>query len=112
MLTDPAFEAHLRDEFEGDFKLAFNLAPPMLAGKDPNGRPKKREFGPWILPLLRRLAPMKRLRGTTFDPFGYSAERRLERRLIGEYEVIADACSRRPARGQRDGGPCHPVIVR
>jgi indolepyruvate ferredoxin oxidoreductase len=90
LLTDPAFEAHLRDEMEGDFKLALNLAPPMLAGKDPNGRPKKREFGPWILPLLRRLASMKRLRGTAFDPFGYMAERRLERRLIGEYEAIAE----------------------
>jgi indolepyruvate ferredoxin oxidoreductase len=42
------------------------------------------------LPLLRRLAPMKRLRGTPFDPFGYMPERRLERRLIGEYEAIAE----------------------
>ncbi|MFT4182340.1 MAG: indolepyruvate ferredoxin oxidoreductase family protein [Rhizobium sp.] len=90
LLTDPAFEAHLREEMEGDFKLAFNLAPPMLAGKDPNGRPKKREFGAWILPLLRALAPMKRLRGTALDPFGYMAERRLERRLIGDYEGIAE----------------------
>ena len=90
LLTDPAFEAHLRDEMEGDFKLAFNLAPPMLAGKDPNGRPKKREFGAWILPVLRRLAPLKRLRGTAFDPFGYFSERKLERRLIGDYERIAD----------------------
>jgi indolepyruvate ferredoxin oxidoreductase len=89
LLTDPAFEAHLRDEMEGDFKLALNLAPPILGGKDPNGRPKKREFGAWILPLLRMLAPMKRLRGTALDPFGYMAERRLERRLITEYEGIA-----------------------
>ena len=90
LLTDPAFEAHLREEMEGDFKLALNLAPPILGGKDPNGRPKKREFGAWILPLLRALAPMKRLRGTAFDPFGYMAERRLERRLIAEYEGIAE----------------------
>ena len=89
LLTDPAFEAHLREEMEGDFKLALNLAPPILGGKDPNGRPKKREFGAWILPLLRALAPMKRLRGTALDPFGYMAERRLERRLIAEYEGIA-----------------------
>ena len=89
LLTDPAFEAHLRDEMEGDFKLALNLAPPILGGKDPNGRPKKREFGAWILPLLRALAPMKRLRGTPLDPFGYMAERRLERRLIADYEGIA-----------------------
>ncbi|MFS8044659.1 indolepyruvate ferredoxin oxidoreductase family protein [Rhizobium sp. BR 314] len=90
LLTDPSFEAQLREEMEGDFKLAFNLAPPILGGKDPNGRPKKREFGAWILPLLRALAPMKRLRGTAFDPFGYMAERRLERRMIAEYEGIAE----------------------
>ena len=66
----------MREEMEGDFKLAFNLAPPMLAGRDPNGRPKKREFGAWILPLLRRLAQLKGLRGTVFDPFGYLAERK------------------------------------
>jgi indolepyruvate ferredoxin oxidoreductase len=89
LLTDPAFEAHLRDEMEGDFRLVLNLAPPVLSGKDPNGRPRKREFGAWILPLLRGLARMKRLRGTAFDPFGYLHERRLERRLIREYEDVA-----------------------
>jgi indolepyruvate ferredoxin oxidoreductase len=89
LLTDPAFEAHLRDEMEGDFKLALNLAPPVLGGSDPNGRPKKREFGAWILPILRRLARLKRLRGTMLDVFGYLPERKLERRLIGEYEQIA-----------------------
>jgi len=90
LLTDPAFATHLREEMEGDFKLALNLAPPILGGKDPNGRPKKREFGAWILPLLRMLAPMKRLRGTALDPFGYMAERRLERQLIADYESIAE----------------------
>lgn len=89
LLTDPAFEAKMREEMEGDFKLAFNLAPPLLAGRDPNGRPKKREYGAWILPLLRQLARLKGLRGTVFDPFGYIAERRLERRLISRYEEIA-----------------------
>jgi len=89
LLTDPAFEAQLREEMEGDFRLALNLAPPILGGKDPNGRPKKREFGAWILPVLRMLAPLKRLRGTAFDPFGYMGERRFERRLIAEYERIA-----------------------
>ncbi len=89
LLTDPAFEAQLREEMEGDFKLALNLTPPILGGRDPNGRPRKREFGAWILLLLRVLAPMKPLRGTAFDPFGYMAERRMERRLIAEYEEIA-----------------------
>ncbi|WP_281406658.1 indolepyruvate ferredoxin oxidoreductase family protein [Rhizobium sp. P44RR-XXIV] len=89
LLTDLTFQAHLHEEMDGDFRIAFNLAPPMIGGKDPNGRPKKREFGAWILPLLRIMAPMKRLRGTALDPFGYMAERRGERRLIAEYEAIA-----------------------
>jgi indolepyruvate ferredoxin oxidoreductase len=89
LLTDAAFEANLHEEMEGDIKLAFNLAPPMLAGRDPNGRPKKREFGPWILPVLRQLARLRILRGTVFDLFGYLSERKLERSLISEYEGIA-----------------------
>ncbi len=89
LLTDPAFEAELREEMEGEFKLLFNLAPPFMAGKDPNGRPRKREFGAWILPVLRQLARFKGLRGTPLDPFGYLPERKLERRLIREYETVA-----------------------
>jgi len=89
LLTDPAFEAKMREEMEGDFKLAFNLAPPILSGKDPNGRPKKREVGAWVLPLLRQLARLKGLRGTPLDPFGYLPERRLERRLIVEFERVS-----------------------
>jgi indolepyruvate ferredoxin oxidoreductase len=58
----------------------------MLTGKDSQGRPKKREFGAWVIPLFRLLARMKPLRGTALDIFGYSAERRMERALIAEYE--------------------------
>ena len=74
-------------EFEGDLKLSFHLAPPFLGGNGADGRPKKREFGPWILPLFGVLARLKGLRGTMFDPFGKSAERRMERALIAEYEA-------------------------
>lgn len=73
--------------WEGDTKLSFHLAPPMLPGKDSNGRPKKREFGPWMLPMFRMLARLKVLRGTPLDPFGYMAERRRERAAIKEYET-------------------------
>ena len=73
--------------WEGDTKLSFHLAPPMLTGKDANGRPKKREFGPWILKAFKVLAAMKGLRGTPLDPFGYSADRRHERAMIREYEA-------------------------
>ena len=75
-----------RAEFDGDFRMTFHLAPPILSGKDAEGRPKKREFGEWSLRLFRLLARMKGLRGTPLDIFGYSAERRMERALIRQYE--------------------------
>ncbi|MFD3191398.1 indolepyruvate ferredoxin oxidoreductase family protein [Sedimentitalea sp. HM32M-2] len=82
-------------EFDGDFRMTFHLAPPILGGKAPDGRPKKREFGPWMLKPLKMLASLKMLRGTPLDIFGYSAERRMERALIRQYEadmkmVLAD----------------------
>jgi len=76
-----------REAFDGDFHARFHLAPPFLPGKGADGRPKKREFGAWIVPLFRLLAALKGLRGTAFDPFGLSAERRLERRLIAQFEA-------------------------
>ncbi|MGJ8545171.1 MAG: indolepyruvate ferredoxin oxidoreductase family protein [Sulfitobacter sp.] len=74
------------EEFDGDFKMTFNLAPPILARKGADGRPVKREFGPWMEKPLAVMAKFKRLRGTPFDPFGYTAERRMERGLIKQYE--------------------------
>ena len=79
-------EAKARAEFEGDLRLTYHLAPPLLPGRDAGGRPKKRTFGPWIGGLYRVLARMKRLRGTPLDLFGYTGERRMERRLIKDYE--------------------------
>jgi indolepyruvate ferredoxin oxidoreductase len=76
-----------RAEFGGDFRMTFHLAPPVLSRTGHDGRPKKREFGPWILRAFRLLAPLRRLRGTPFDPFGHSAERRMERALIRQYEA-------------------------
>ncbi|MGM4928450.1 indolepyruvate ferredoxin oxidoreductase family protein [Tardiphaga sp. 619_E2_N8_5] len=86
LYTDGRFEKQLRDQFEGDVKISFNLAPPMLPGTDASGRPKKRAFGAWMLPLFRILAKLRTLRGTPLDVFGYSADRRLERDLIAGYE--------------------------
>ena len=87
LFTDGHFEAQLRDQFDGDFKISFNLAPPLLGGaKDALGRPKKRAFGAWMWPAFRMLAKMKGLRGTAFDIFGHSADRKLERDLIAGYE--------------------------
>ncbi|MAS14789.1 MAG: pyruvate ferredoxin oxidoreductase [Nitratireductor sp.] len=86
--TETGFSARIADEFEGDYRIVHHLAPPFLAsGKDARGRPLKREFGPWVRLPFRMLARMKRLRGTIFDPFGYTAERRMERELIDWYEA-------------------------
>jgi len=73
-------------EFDGDFKMTFNLAPPMLSKTGPDGRPVKREFGPWLERPLRIMSKFKWLRGTLLDPFGYTSERRMERALIKQYE--------------------------
>jgi indolepyruvate ferredoxin oxidoreductase len=87
LYTDGRFEKQIRDQFDGDFKINFNLAPPLLGGaKDAMGRPKKRAFGAWMMPVFRMLAKLRTLRGTAFDIFGYSADRKLERELIADYE--------------------------
>ena len=86
------FLDELRREFEGDFVVNYHLAPPFLPTKpDARGRPRKRRFGPWIQMPLKMLTHLKVLRGTPFDPFGYTAERRAERELISWYEAQIDA---------------------
>lgn len=87
--TDTGLKEKLRREFEGDFEIKYHLAPPLLpAGRDARGRPLKRAFGSWIEPAFRALARLKFLRGTPFDPFGHTRERRMERNLIGWYESL------------------------
>ena len=73
--------------FEGDFKMSYHLAPPLLSKEGPNGRPQKRKFGPWIERAFPWLSRMKGLRGTPFDPFGRTEERKMERALIRQYET-------------------------
>ena len=89
--AETGFVDSVRREFGADAKLRYHLAPPILSGGvDARGRPRKREFGAWILPVLKLLAKLRRLRGTAFDPFGRTAERRMERTLIVEFERQAD----------------------
>jgi len=78
--------AKARAAFDGDLRLTYHLAPPLWPGRDAAGRPKKRAFGPWIERLYGPLARLRRLRGTPFNPFGHTAERRMERALIRQYE--------------------------
>jgi len=87
--TSGDFLPSLRRNFGEGFRLRFHFSPPLLAPIDPEtGRPKKYEFGGWMLPVLKLLARFRFLRGSRLDPFGYSAERRTERALIGEYEAL------------------------
>ncbi len=83
-------EAAVAAGFEDVRAMRFHLAPPFLSRPGPNGRPAKREFGPWMLRAMKILARFKGLRGTPFDPFGRTEERRMERGLITEYEADLD----------------------
>ncbi|MCT4553712.1 MAG: indolepyruvate ferredoxin oxidoreductase family protein [Pelagimonas sp.] len=76
-----------RDQFDGDFIPKFHLAPPMLSKIGPDGRPVKKTYGAGMLRGFRLLARLKGLRGTPFDPFGRTAERKMERALIRQYEA-------------------------
>ncbi|HIC81497.1 MAG TPA: indolepyruvate ferredoxin oxidoreductase family protein, partial [Kiloniellaceae bacterium] len=91
LYAGPEFAQKLNEQFEGDFKLSFHLAPPLFAKRDPDtGELQKQEFGAWMLPVLRTMAKLKGLRGTALDIFGYSAERRMERGLIRDYETLME----------------------
>ncbi|MCK1542748.1 indolepyruvate ferredoxin oxidoreductase family protein [Bradyrhizobium sp. 147] len=85
------FLDELKGEFEDGFRIQYHLAPPFLpSSRDARGRPRKRAFGSWIQAPLLMLARLKGLRGTPFDPFGYTAERRAERELIAWYEGLIE----------------------
>jgi indolepyruvate ferredoxin oxidoreductase len=92
LYTDGSFLAQVENTFAGDnLRLEFHLAPPLLARRDKTtGLPRKMSFGAWLLPAFRLLAKFKFLRGTPFDPFGRSVERRTERKLIADYEAMLD----------------------
>jgi indolepyruvate ferredoxin oxidoreductase len=100
---DAKFRESIASQFEGEYRVHYHLAPPLLARSDPTtGHPVKREFGPWMGRLMPLLARLRGLRGTPLDPFGWTAERRLERALVGEYlsdieSVLTDLSSGRLA---------------
>jgi len=91
LYADPAFMEKIRLQFEGDYKLHFHLAPPLFSKRDPiTGELRKSEYGNWVFSAFKVLAKLRGLRGTPLDIFGYTPERRMERRLIGEYEAVID----------------------
>jgi indolepyruvate ferredoxin oxidoreductase len=90
LYTSGDFETRIRDTFDGDYKIHFNLAPPLFARRDSEGRLRKAEYGSWVFGAFKLLAKMKGLRGGAFDLFGYTAERKMERALIDGYFATVD----------------------
>ena len=88
--TDPAFHQRINAMFEGDFKLNYHLAPPLIARRNDKGELQKQKFGPSMLTAFKLLARLKGLRGGAFDVFGKTQERREERALIAEYTASID----------------------
>ena len=86
--AESGFFERVRQQFEGDFKLRFHLAPPLLAKRDAQGHLVKQSFGPWIATAFKWLARARGLRGSVFDVFGYTAERQGERAAVGEFEAL------------------------
>ena len=95
LYTDGRFHEKLAQEFEGKAGLRFHLAPPIFGKRDVHGQPVKQAFGPWMMHGFRVLVALRKLRGTPFDIFGRTAERRQERRLIEDYRLaIEDVLAR------------------
>jgi indolepyruvate ferredoxin oxidoreductase len=88
LYTDGTFLQSLGDQFERWEGLTFHMAPPLLTRRGSDGRPRKMRLGAWLMPTLRALAPMRRIRGRWFDPFGHTEERKLERQLARDYEAL------------------------
>ncbi len=90
LYASPAFRARLEANFEGDYRIEYQLAPPLLARRNARGELIKRSFGPWMGAAFRVLARLRGLRGTPLDIFGYTQERKAERALIARYESLID----------------------
>jgi indolepyruvate ferredoxin oxidoreductase len=91
LYTDGRFEERLKATFEGDFRVTFHLAPPLLAKRDAQGHLVKARYGSWVWQAFKLLAKLKFLRGTALDVFGKTEERRLERQLIADYQATIEA---------------------
>ncbi len=91
LYTDGGFAKKLGDKFEGDVRIRYHLAPPIFARRDKaTGHLQKKEYGGWMVHGFRLLARLKFLRGTMLDPFGYTAERKAERKLIDDYLAMIE----------------------
>jgi indolepyruvate ferredoxin oxidoreductase len=91
LYANGVFQKKVDQLFEGNYKIRYHLAPPLFAKKDPEtGFLKKKEFGSWVLVAFKILSRMKFLRGTAFDIFGWTEERKMERQLIDDYRSLVE----------------------
>ncbi|MGO1748707.1 MAG: indolepyruvate ferredoxin oxidoreductase family protein [Marinobacter sp.] len=91
LFAETDFMKEVNNTFEGDFKVHFHLAPPIMnRGTDAQGRPKKRQFGPWMFRAFKLLAKFRVLRGTAIDPFSYSADRKMDRAQLQDYQRLVE----------------------
>jgi len=88
--AETGFQERIASMFEGDFKVNYHLAPPLLAKRNEKGELVKRKYGPAMGLGFKVLAKLRGLRGTALDPFGRTEERRTERALIGEYRASVE----------------------
>jgi indolepyruvate ferredoxin oxidoreductase len=88
LFTEGSFEKRLNEAFEGDFTVSYNLAPPLFTKRDAQGHLIKKKYGRWMKSAFGLLARLKGLRGTALDVFGYTAERKMERELVRDYEAL------------------------
>jgi indolepyruvate ferredoxin oxidoreductase len=90
LYTSGEFKRRIEQQFDGDYKIHFNLAPPLFSKRDADGHLVKKEYGPWIFTAFKLLTKLKFLRGGAFDVFGKTEERRMERQLIVDYAKTVD----------------------
>jgi len=91
LFAETDFMKEVNNTFEGDFKVHFHLAPPIMnRGTDAQGRPQKRQFGPWMFRVFKLLAKFRVLRGTPVDPFSYSADRKMDRAQLKDYQQLVE----------------------
>ncbi len=89
--TDMGFQEKIGQMMDGEYTVKYHLAPPLFAKKDPEtGHLRKKEFGPWIAKAFGFITRFKNLRGTALDPFGYTAERKMERQLIEDFTATTE----------------------
>ena len=115
LYTDGSFQKQLTAQFQDYDRLEFHLAPPVLGRRGSDGKPRKSSFGPWMMTGFRLLAALKGLRGSPLDVFGYSAERRLERQLLADYEGDLDLIAGALALGKTESAAALasvPALIR